>query len=271
MDRSQSVGGHSSAYQLFILGLSIYVIGALTAQTLFRLDSETVKILDYVDASICFVFLADFARSLVLAEEKWRYMARWGWLDLASSIPTVDLLRWGRGARIFRIIRVLRALRATRTLSTSLVTHRAGSAFWGTALLAILLVVFGSLAILHLESGSGNIDSAGDALWWAFVTVTTVGYGDHYPITPTGRILAGFLMVAGIGLFGTFTAYAATAFLAPGEQRQEQELDRLESEVRALRELLERVAQHATDDSQESDARLLLRNEQKDRHRKPGT
>ncbi len=70
-------------------------------------------------------------------------------------------------------------------------------------------------AILHLETNhESNIHSAADAMWWSFVTVTTVGYGDHFPVTPSGRVLAAVLMIAGIGLFGTFTAYIATAFLS---------------------------------------------------------
>ena len=72
------------------------------------------------------------------------------------------------------------------------------------------------------------------------MTVTTVGYGDHFPVTPIGRVLAAGLMATGIGLFGTFTAFVASAFLAPGEKGQEQEIAGLRGEIRALREAIER-------------------------------
>jgi len=228
-----------AAYQLFILGLCIFVLVALGARSFFRLDAETAKILDYADTAICVVFLLDFFRSLMTAGNKVRYLVRWGWLDLLSSIPAVDILRWGRSARAVRIVRVLRGLRATRTLGTRLLDMRASSAFWATALFAILVTVFGSIAILHLENGpESNIKSAADAMWWAFVTVTTVGYGDLFPVTPAGRVLASVLMVTGIGIFGTFTAFVATAFISPDIADSESDIEALRAEIAALRETL---------------------------------
>lgn len=224
-------------YKLFMLGLCVYVLLALAAQTLFTLDPETARILDLADAAICVVFLLDFAVSLARAEDRWRYLATWGWLDLISSIPTIDVFRWGRMARIFRILRVLRGLRATRFISTVVLERRAECAMWAAALFCILVTVFGSIAILHLEETEGaNIKSAEDALWWSFVTVTTVGYGDRFPVTSAGRLLAALLMFAGIGLFGTFTAFVASAFMAPGEAQQDRELAAIRDELRQLRE-----------------------------------
>jgi voltage-gated potassium channel len=68
------------------------------------------------------------------------------------------------------------------------------------SLVALLLTVFCSIAILHFENDSnGNIKTAEDAIWWAFVTITTVGYGDRFPVTSEGRIIAAVLMSAGVG------------------------------------------------------------------------
>lgn len=76
-----------------------------------------------------------------------------------------------------------------------------------------MLVIFSAIAILQVETDTGsNIKTAEDAIWWAYVTVTTVGYGDKYPITTEGRIIAAVLMTCGVGLFGTFTAYIASWF-----------------------------------------------------------
>lgn len=232
-------GKRSGPYQLFMLGLSLYVLAALAVQTLVRLDKETLEILDTADNAICAIFLADFIRSLLIAADRGRYLVTWGWLDLISSIPAYDWLRWGRAARAFRILRVLRGVRATRLLGTVLLERRASSALWTAVLFAILITIFGSIAILHLERDPGaNIGSASDALWWSFVTVTTVGYGDRYPVTPGGRLLAAALMVAGIGLFGAFTAFLASWFMAPGVAGQDRDLDELKEEVRLLRDEL---------------------------------
>jgi voltage-gated potassium channel len=232
---------NSGPYQLFMLGLSVYVIAALGAQVFFDLDPDTIEILDISDTAICAVFFLDFLRSLIRAENRLQYFVRWGWIDLISSIPTIDWFRWGRAARILRILRVLRGFRATRLLSSFAVERRAAIAFWAAVLVAVLVTIFGSIAVLTLERpGSGNITTAADALWWSFVTVTTVGYGDHFPLSPSGRIVAAGMLLVGIGLFGTFTAYVASAFLSPGEAEQDRDLAALREEVRELRNVIER-------------------------------
>lgn len=82
------------------------------------------------------------------------------------------------------------------------------------------MIVFGSIAILEFEKGEEtNINNAEDALWWSFVTITTVGYGDKYPVTTEGRIVAGVLMIVGVGLFGTFTGFVASWFLNDNENK----------------------------------------------------
>ena len=222
-------------YQLFMLGLCVYVLVALAAQATLDLGAETTQILDYVDFFVSLIFMADFVYNVVTAQNRRRYLYTWGWIDFLSSLPTLDICRWGRAARVFRILRVLRGLRATRILSTFVLEKRTQCALWTAALLAILVTVFSSIAILHLESsGETNIVSAEDALWWSFVTMTTVGYGDRFPVTSSGRLLAGFLMLTGIGLFGTFTAFVASVFLAPGEAEQERELAAIKQELRRL-------------------------------------
>ena len=76
---------------------------------------------------------------------------------------------------------------------------------------------------------ASNIKTAEDALWWSFVTVTTVGYGDLYPVTTAGRIIAAALMTVGVALFGTFTAYVASWFVQQREEQEEEE-ERIEQE-----------------------------------------
>jgi voltage-gated potassium channel len=89
------------------------------------------------------------------------------------------------------------------------------------------MLLFSSVAILQFETDpNSNIKTAEDAIWWSYVTITTVGYGDKYPVTTEGRIIAVILMTVGVGLFGTFTAFVSSWFVKSNEQTQEKNSDR---------------------------------------------
>lgn len=232
----------SPGYQLFMLALCLYALGALAIQTTVHLEPGTRSILDYADYVVCSVFFLDFVVSLVRAPDRWRYFITWGWLDLLSTIPNIDVTRWGRAARILRVFRVLRGLRATKLLATLIVRRRAENAFLTASLAALLLITFCSIAVLHFETDpESNIKTPGDAIWWASTTITTVGYGDRYPVTGEGRIIAAMLMAGGVGLFGTFSGFLAAWFIGPqGKEDVNSDVAALRMEIAALREFLQR-------------------------------
>ncbi|HEV7241856.1 MAG TPA: ion transporter [Thermoanaerobaculia bacterium] len=225
----------TSPFQLVMVVLSLYVVVALFMESLIKLTPATASLLQMIDSMICVVFLVDFGVRFTRAESKAKFM-RWGWIDLIASIPTIDALRWGR---LIRIVRILRAFRSARVFATFFLRRRAESALATVTTLGIALVIFSSLAILNLETDTqSNIRTPGDALWWSLTTITTVGYGDRYPVTAEGRVIAVLLMIAGAALFSTFTAFVATFFMeAP---KQNDEMAALAEEVRALRAELER-------------------------------
>jgi voltage-gated potassium channel len=227
-------------YQVFMLALCLFALAVFAIDTLAPLQTATRQIFEYADTAICVLFFADFVVQLIAAPNRWHYFSRWGWIDLLSSIPMVDAFRLGRAARIMRIFRVLRGVRSTKLLAGFLLDRRAESAFLAAALVSLLLVVFASVAILQFEHVDGaNISSAQDAIWWSVVTITTVGYGDRYPITAEGRAIAAVLMTAGVGLFGTFSGFVASWFLAPANKKRQSELHDLREEIISLRQLLE--------------------------------
>ena len=210
-------------YELFILALSLYVIAALAAQSILPPGSPSAAVLRYVDTLICIVFFVDFCKNLFTASNRGRYFVTWGWIDLLSSIPFVGPARLGRAARVVRIIRVLRGFRSVRSLAAYMLRHRTQAAFTTATLVSLLLLVFASIAVLQFEprAAGSNIKTAQDALWWAYVTITTVGYGDRFPITLEGRVVGAILMTAGVGLFGTFTGFVASWFMAPHRAESE--------------------------------------------------
>ena len=223
-------------YELFILGLCIFALVSMAVGTFLPIDDDSRAILDWADTGVCLLFFLDFLISLWRAEKRWRYFFTWGWIDLLSSIPTIDVLRWGRVGRILRVFRLLRGVRATRLLAGFILGRRRESAFLAAMLVSILLVTFSSVAILQFEVESdSNIKGPGDAIWWSLVTLTTVGYGDRFPVTAEGRMIGALLMVAGVGLFGTMSGFVASWFLSPSRQREEAEIDVLRREISELR------------------------------------
>jgi voltage-gated potassium channel len=224
--------------QLVMLVLSVYVLVALFVDTIFKLSPEISSLLQTLDTIICLIFLADFFYNLHRAKSK-RAFLKWGWIDFVSSIPMLPQFRWGRIVRVVRIFRILRGVRSMKFIFGFLFESRARGTFGTVLLITIMLVIFSSIAILNVETvPEANIKTDGDALWWAASTVTTAGYGDKYPVTPEGRVIGVILMAAGVGLFGTLTAYIASAFLNPGKIGGPSEAE-LAQELRLLREKME--------------------------------
>jgi voltage-gated potassium channel len=210
---------------LLVLVLSIYVLIALFIDTIFKLPTEISRLLYYTDNAICAVFFYDFCIRFYKAENKKVFMY-WGWIDLISCIPTFEYLRAGRAVRLIRMLRILRAFRSTKQIVYHIFKNRAKGVLTTVSIIAILLVIFSSIAILQVEKApNSNIKTAEDALWWSYVTITTVGYGDKYPVTTEGRMIAVVLMTAGVGLFGTFTAYVSSWFIASKRQDKKSDTD----------------------------------------------
>lgn len=226
-------------WDLVILCLSIWVLAALTIEVAFPLSSATSAIIQKLDMVVCLVFVADFTAGFIRAKSKARFM-RWGWIDLVGSIPMIDWSRWLRVVRVVRILRVLRAVRSGRAIARILMASRTKTA--AASLVVTMLAVFfvASMSILMFEKAPGStIKSAGDAAWWTITTMSTVGYGDTYPITPEGRILAAVVMVFGVALFGTLSGLTASWFLGEDRTQYREQLKRLAAELQAIRARLD--------------------------------
>lgn len=208
---------------ILIIILSFYVLGSLLVDTFFKLPIETEKILNYVDNAICSVFLFDFIVRFKNAENKFTFM-KWGWIDLIASIPTLDFMRAGRLLRLIRLIRLFRAFRSTKHIVEHVFKNKVQGTLTSVSIIAVLMLLFSSIAILQFETDpNSNIKTAEDAIWWSYVTITTVGYGDKYPVTTEGRILAAILMTVGVGLFGTFTAYISSWFVKDNQKHNNED------------------------------------------------
>ena len=254
----------SNAYNIFILVLTILSLAVMVVM-LLPISEATYKLLSVYDNLICVIFLIDFYLNMRGASKKSDYFIRErGWLDLLGSIPSLGLLTnvgklagLLRLARLSRLARILRLLKGEnkKALVKDILENRSQYAAFLTILLTILVLTVASVLVLQFESASpdGKIITGGDALWYAIVTITTVGYGDFYPVTMGGRITAMFIMFMGVGIIGALASILASLLVggAPAEEPEEgtpvvpvltieQELAGIKEELASLRQLLEK-------------------------------
>ncbi|MBC7291449.1 MAG: potassium channel family protein [Actinotalea sp.] len=185
----------------WLMGAAIGFLAVYAAQVLWTdLPGWLGRVLVWVNVAVWVVFAVDLAVRLALAPRPLRYVLRHPIDVMAVALP------------MLRPLRVLRIFTAGHTLFT----RGSGLVRTGQAVVfsAGLLIAIGALAILDVERDAegATITTFGDALWWAMVTVTTVGYGDHYPVTGLGRAVAAALMVVGISVLGVVTASVAAWF-----------------------------------------------------------
>jgi len=213
-DLSQTELGNTG-YEIFIGALSVLSIVNIVLLELLK-DPATDAVVWTVNGLLTLVFIVDFLVRLRRAPSRSTYFLReFGWADLLASLPFPQ----AKIFRVFRLIRVVRLLRqyGVRNIGRSLIKDRAGSALLTLLLIGVLVLEFGSLMMLILERNApdANIRTASDAIWYVIVTMSTVGYGDRYPVSNPGRELGTFIIVVGVGIFGTLTGYLANLFLEP--------------------------------------------------------
>jgi voltage-gated potassium channel len=220
LDDAERAELQNPGYELFIAALSVLSIVNLLLMALIR-DEDLQYVLLVMNALLSGILFLDFCVRLKTAESRSDYFFRkFGWADLLASVPVAQF----KILRVFRLIRVYRLLKeyGVRNIGQSLVAERAGSALLTLLLVAILVLEFGSLGMLAIEAGApgANIETASDSLWYMIVTMSTVGYGDQFPVTNPGRVLGSFVIVLGVGIFGTLTGYLANLFLTPRRSRK---------------------------------------------------
>jgi voltage-gated potassium channel len=187
------------------------------------------------------IFVAELAFLLTVAPRKAAALKA-HWLDVIIIVVTAPAFgRLLASLRLVRLVRLLRLLRLTAIVTRAVQRERvvsSGATFRLIALLTLVIVVLsGSVEALV---DSGDFPSTWDGIWWAVVTVTTVGYGDVYPKTVDGRIIAMVVMLVGIGFLSVLTATIASYFVK-SDRGDETEailaaLGRLEAEVTELKQ-----------------------------------
>ena len=225
-----------------VLVVAVVSLLLVLLETFLHVPPGVLSLLRTVDTLSCVIFLIDvFVR---WKRERWSVNYwRWAWLDVIASIPFEPAFRSLQAIRIYRFIRLIRVLKKLSTLTSGISLNEKLLALPGVA---FVMVLFSTMLMVEVERSAPNatIKTGGDALWWALTTVTTVGYGDTYPVTTEGRIIAAVMMLIGIALFGSMSAIVTSKLILPKETRDHEEL---RQEMRALHAEIKELRRHLPD------------------------
>lgn len=211
-------------YELVMAGLALIVVVILYIEFTRPLNEAQETMLANIDLTILLIFAVDYFVRLARAKNKWVFLKS-NIFDLIAIMPfdkafrIARLARLTRLARLSRNVRVARLLRLWKLARLLVFARRFIGTFSGVlktnGLIYVVIVTFGIIFIgaCGILTFEDNMHTFGDALWWSLVTTTTVGYGDISPESTGGRILAGILMIVGIGFLGMVTGSVATYFV----------------------------------------------------------
>ena len=180
----------------------------------------------------CVFFLSEWILGLVVADDRKQYL-----FDIENGLDLLSAIPFGyffQSLRVFRFVRIARLIRIV--MRTRRFRQQTGR-FLRVILIVLALVAAGGIGLRIVEPDT--VPTLADGLWWATVTLSTVGYGDFVPVTNAGRLLAGVLMLFGVGTFGYIAGIAAQVF--------DDEEDEILASLTLLHERLERIERQLVD------------------------
>ncbi|TCS77272.1 potassium channel family protein [Pectinatus cerevisiiphilus] len=203
----KSLSKYMLAYNIMMAILSVSVIFTLILETRLVLPDIDLDIIDYFGDVVWWVFFIDYMVRLAIAENRILFI-RSNVVDLIAIIPFGTLFQGFRAIKIIRLLYMFRAFaylnRVYGRIEAVIKTNDFDHILWFT----LCVIFIGAISISFID----DMD-IGDALWWSFVTTTTVGYGDIAPHSTGGRLIAVFLMIIGIGFLSTLTGTISAFFM----------------------------------------------------------
>ncbi len=224
-----------SLMSLILSFMALFVISTLL---FVPIDEETRHLLIGLDFIICSAFIMQLMTDLIRATNKREFLKN-HWIDFAASLPMIEPLRY---ARVFHIFRVVLLIRSGHVVFRQLADNRKETTLASIILILVVLLTVGSMTILSIESQSpeANIHSWVDAIWWAFVTISTVGYGDHYPVTDLGKFVASIVIICGVGLFGMISGLI-TSIITHSHEDKLNDIHMMKTIIEQQQEIIDRL------------------------------
>lgn len=206
-------------FTLVIQFLIVVSLISFSLDTVPGLSPSVIKYLDYIEVFTVFIFTIEYFLRLYVAEKKWKFVFSFhGLIDLIAILPFY--ISSGLDLRTVRLFRLLRIVSILKLLKYSQALNRFNRAL-SIAKEELVLFAFISVTILYLsavgiyyfehEAQPDQFISIFHSLWWSVTTLTTVGYGDMYPITAGGKVFTFFVLMIGLGIIVVPTGLVASA------------------------------------------------------------
>ena len=209
----------SRFFSFFIQALILISIITFSVETIPDLKPQTRRILQSIELFCVVVFTLEYLLRIFVADKKLKFIfSFFGIIDLLAILPFylsfgVDLrsLRALRFLRLFRVLKLVRYNRAMNHFTRAIKSAKEEILLF--IIITLILIYFSAVGIYYFENEAQpeHFSSIFDSLWWSIITLTTVGYGDVYPITVGGRVFTFFILMIGLGIVAIPTGIISSA------------------------------------------------------------
>lgn len=233
---------YEAPWEIFMMALAVAFVLLGFVPHWLHFGPGALSLVNRIDWAITALFALEFAMRFGVASSRKQYVKE-HWLDLVAIIPFFRIFRVARLARVARLLRLLILIRFFRDLDTTYF-HLKGIGrqlgfFKFLIATAAVVATAAEIALAAERSVNPLMATYPDALWWAVVTVATVGYGDVVPVTLTGRLAGVVIIVGGFIMWTLFIASATTYFAKPHRHDQDPIIDEMKTKLDRLDELSE--------------------------------
>ena len=221
------------------IGIALLFLATLLAPYTYHFSIHTKNNIKDLQIIFWALFSLEYAIRVILTPDKWYFIKRHPIDFLIVFLPPIQFLRFLKSIALTAYF-----IRKARSLF-----FRRNS--WFLITMAPLVIAVSSVSIYEVETGvkGANIKTFNDSVWWAITTMSTVGYGDKYPITNAGKVIATLTIIAGVSLIGMLTAEIAVIFIGSRAEEEDNDkenvevlmvkLESMEQEIKAIRKAQE--------------------------------
>lgn len=211
-----------SVLELIILSLTIYTVFSIIIQFIIPVSEEMMKLFNLFEWICSGFFLYEWFYRFFHSTNKKNFIWK-NSIDFIASLPIGYL----SGLKAFRLLKILQLVKIFGSVDRFIKYINSNRVYTFKVILfstITLLTLISPIMILFFEEKSGNINNAEDAMWWTYCTLSTIGYGDKFPITSGGRLFTVFISFGGIGAFSIFSGLVVNYIIEKVKEGNDNEI-----------------------------------------------